>query len=683
MQFFLENVFFQLQELSSPDPSRRIGVVHSRDTEILTPKLPETIRISAFCLDDNRGRPEERFDAIFYLHAFPSGITKEELLKTLAAFLKPGGLLYLDMTHGVWKAMVDPVARLLELFGVRTPKDAQQIFMDFAQTHSMQQHEAFQAAQETLQKSPLRFTQLYLTDDDIRMNYQEIIDGWPASGFFFERWLDPSVWETPPVQEPSLLADWKRLTPPDRIALIEQTVSPRLQAWFRYRPESRRDTTPQQKPVLKFPVPEPPETKIQDDTSERVASLYNVNPYPSVRQFNVFEDNIHYVNLLTGRCFKDPLPENLRILVAGCGTIQGAVTARSFPGAQVLAIDISDQSLAIARQLARDLHVTNIEFRKVDLNQLEKMEGFFDLIISTGVLHHLKSPHKALQNLVQRLSPGGVMHLMVYNTELRRHAQSAQHLTLRFPWPEHEKVDRAMLLFRELSGKNGFFQPYARQALELGQIDRAAFADTFLHPQEVSFTIPELYDWLDQAALQPSGFIRPYEWTLNDLVSSREVLEKFRRMPEKNRHEAVNLLTPPWMEFFAERKGRPKVHTLVEENPEILLQTIPRKRSVRLFEYVQEGRKLQSTDLQPSFQNEPGQEDSVRFYFGYPHIFTVAHRIAKDFYDLIDGEKSIQTIAEIAGGKYGLGFNQVKPFALDMFRRFLFRQQMVLLNPAA
>lgn len=99
-------------------------------------------------------------------------------------------------------------------------------------------------------------------------------------------------------------------------------------------------------------------------------------------------------------------PDAQTILEIGCG--EGAGTsrlARSFPDANILAIDISDRlgRLYAGRSAA-------VEFRQVTVEQLAReMPGRFDLIVMCDVLHHIpadlrKSVLAATRDL---MAPGG------------------------------------------------------------------------------------------------------------------------------------------------------------------------------------------------------------------------------------------------------------------------------------
>src|SRR5262249_32730543 len=103
-----------------------------------------------------------------------------------------------------------------------------------------------------------------------------------------------------------------------------------------------------------------------------------------------------------------------RILVAGCGTSQGATIALREPDSEVTAIDISETSLAHLRHLQGRHDVRNLTIQQLPIERVQDLKQRFDLIVCTGVLHHLREPDRGLRALRDVLNPGGAMHVMVY-----------------------------------------------------------------------------------------------------------------------------------------------------------------------------------------------------------------------------------------------------------------------------
>src|SRR6478752_8184753 len=86
----------------------------------------------------------------------------------------------------------------------------------------------------------------------------------------------------------------------------------------------------------------------------------------------------------------------LKILVAGCGTLQAAYAAYMNPDDAVVGIDLSETSLAHERYLQERHGLDNLKLFKGDLLEVGSLGETFDVILSTGVLHHLADPGAGL-----------------------------------------------------------------------------------------------------------------------------------------------------------------------------------------------------------------------------------------------------------------------------------------------
>jgi SAM-dependent methyltransferase len=94
-----------------------------------------------------------------------------------------------------------------------------------------------------------------------------------------------------------------------------------------------------------------------------------------------------------------------RVLEAGCGVgAQTSHLASRSPGARIVSVDHSEESLALAR--AR-VHAPGVEWRQADLYELPFAEASFDHVFVCFVLEHLKDPARVLAELRRVLRPGG------------------------------------------------------------------------------------------------------------------------------------------------------------------------------------------------------------------------------------------------------------------------------------
>lgn len=167
-------------------------------------------------------------------------------------------------------------------------------------------------------------------------------------------------------------------------------------------------------------------TAIHDEISIRVQNQYEENPYP--RWANVTTvikpKNIDvYISEKLPNISFDHYGKSgdIDILVAGCGTGQHPIeTAQGFLGAKVLAVDLSLSSLAYAKRKTQQLGLNTIEYAHADLTELGSIERRFDIIESSGVLHHLADPWDGWRTLLNLLHPGGFMQLGLYSKCARR-----------------------------------------------------------------------------------------------------------------------------------------------------------------------------------------------------------------------------------------------------------------------
>jgi SAM-dependent methyltransferase len=103
-------------------------------------------------------------------------------------------------------------------------------------------------------------------------------------------------------------------------------------------------------------------------------------------------------------------PAGSHVLEAGCGVGAQTVTlAKNSPDALITSIDISEASVAEARQKVTRAGFTNVQFQQGDIFSLPYKPDSFDHIFVCFVLEHLTKPIMALQALKDYLRPGGTI----------------------------------------------------------------------------------------------------------------------------------------------------------------------------------------------------------------------------------------------------------------------------------
>jgi SAM-dependent methyltransferase len=247
-------------------------------------------------------------------------------------------------------------------------------------------------------------------------------------------------------------------------------------------------------------------TSVENEVSRKVRQQYEENPYPRWVKAEPPGQPLSLDQYLRRRlpsasfqCSGSRAPE---ILIAGCGTGQHAVeTAQRFAGANVLALDLSMASLTYAARKTRELGRSNIEYCHADLLELGSLERRFDLIESSGVLHHLGDPLTGWRVLLSLLRPAGLMTVGLYSEIARTHIVRARAFIADQGYgstAEDIRRCRQALFdrgseFEHVTASGDFFST-------------STCRDLLFHVQEHRFTIPQIADFITQNDLAFLGF---------------------------------------------------------------------------------------------------------------------------------------------------------------------------------
>lgn len=106
-----------------------------------------------------------------------------------------------------------------------------------------------------------------------------------------------------------------------------------------------------------------------------------------------------------------------KVLEIGCGIGTDTMNfARA--GAEVTAVDLSEESLKVARRRAGVMGLEDrITFYQADGEELSEIVPVdeYDLVYSFGVIHHTPDPGNVLDQARRYLKPGGTLKIMVYH----------------------------------------------------------------------------------------------------------------------------------------------------------------------------------------------------------------------------------------------------------------------------
>jgi tetratricopeptide (TPR) repeat protein/2-polyprenyl-3-methyl-5-hydroxy-6-metoxy-1,4-benzoquinol methylase len=247
-------------------------------------------------------------------------------------------------------------------------------------------------------------------------------------------------------------------------------------------------------------------TAIEDEVSRQVRRQYEENPYPRWEKTEPPAQPFLFDQYLRRRMpaavFRNLDKPRIDILIAGCGTGQHAIeTAQRFAGADVLAVDLSVTSLAYAKRKALALGLAQIEYGQADILKLASLGRAFDLVESSGVLHHLADPFAGWRALLALLRPGGFMAIGLYSEIARADIVAARAFIAERGYPstaEGIRQCRQDILdngarFKSVIGSGDFFST-------------SNCRDLLFHVQEHRLTIPQIAHFVADHGLAFVGF---------------------------------------------------------------------------------------------------------------------------------------------------------------------------------
>jgi tetratricopeptide (TPR) repeat protein/SAM-dependent methyltransferase len=186
--------------------------------------------------------------------------------------------------------------------------------------------------------------------------------------------------------------------------------------------------------VAKVAATIPRFTSIEDEVSQSVARQYEENPYP---RWSTLQP-VKMKPVPVGAYLRERFPavpvrlnkgETCEYLIAGCGTGQhAALVARIYSGVRVTAVDLSRASLGYAKYQSDKLGLTGISYGQADIMALGGLDRSFDVIDSSGVLHHMASPEAGWRVLLGLLQPTGCMRIALYSEIARRHVVAVRRM---------------------------------------------------------------------------------------------------------------------------------------------------------------------------------------------------------------------------------------------------------------
>lgn len=320
--------------------------------------------------------------------------------------------------------------------------------------------------------------------------------------------------------------------------------------------------------------------------SAAVAKLYDTYPFPPEPILDEPPPGYNWrwnwqtaYHFCTGR---KPDRSDIRILDAGCGSGVGTeYLVHLNPQAQVVGIDLSAGTLAVAQERCQRSGADRVEFHQLSLFDADQLPGEFDLINCVGVLHHTSDPVRGIQALARKLAPGGFLHIFVYGElgrweiHLMQQAIALLQGDRRGDYRDGVQVGRQ--IFAALPENNRLVKREKdRWSLENHRDE--CFADMYVHPQEIDYNIDTLFDLIDASGLEFVGFSNPKVWQLDRLLSKApDLIDRAQHLTERQRYRLIELLDPEMITHYEFFLAKPPFQRSDWSDDAALLSAIPER----------------------------------------------------------------------------------------------------------
>ena len=275
---------------------------------------------------------------------------------------------------------------------------------------------------------------------------------------------------------------------------------------------------------------------VKDRISIKVKKQYEENPYPRWRNLGLSIESKDIKQVIRDISLNVDLKKinfsnNPKILIAGCGTGQHAITTASkYKNSIIYALDLSVNSLAYAKRKSLDLDIKNIKFLQGDLLDLKLLNKKFDIIESVGVLHHMDNPEIGWEILKNNLKKDGLMLIGLYSDNARQNIAKIRDDIKKL---KIKTTKNNIINFRKdiLKSDNPDWNSLKNSP---DFYSLSGVRDLLFHVKEHRFTIPKLKKYLQKLKLNFIGF--------EDTI----VIEKFKK-DYKNPDDLYNL--DSWEKF--------------------------------------------------------------------------------------------------------------------------------------
>jgi len=284
----------------------------------------------------------------------------------------------------------------------------------------------------------------------------------------------------------------------------------------------------------------------EQSTSRLVQAQFDEFPYPNVPIEQTVTDNFAlFANSLTTAYYrrnrKVMKPEGKVMLNAGCGSgWETLVLATANPGATFVGVDISAESLKMARQRFEFHQIPDARFEVMDITDLRPLGEQFDFIACNDVLYLLDDPVAGLKGMRQVLKPDGIIRTNVHSLYQRQFIFNMQD-AMELLGVMDEPAAKAVPILREVMDAlhEGSFVKSHWQGDAIKTTN--GILANFLLRSDKGFTVPQVFEMLRQAGLEFISMVNWQQWKL-ERVLNKPVPYAMRQIKKLSQEELLHFI---------------------------------------------------------------------------------------------------------------------------------------------
>ncbi|MBD2103012.1 bifunctional 2-polyprenyl-6-hydroxyphenol methylase/3-demethylubiquinol 3-O-methyltransferase UbiG [Leptolyngbya sp. FACHB-261] len=315
---------------------------------------------------------------------------------------------------------------------------------------------------------------------------------------------------------------------------------------------------------------------------EKIRQQFEFSPYPKTPLEQSPKDNVNLLfihNLVTSFYLKDQRVVQTQgkfILDAGCGSgYKSLVLAVANPGATIIGIDLSEESVDLARKRLEYHGFDDLRFHALAIEDLPQLNVTFDYINCDEVLYLTPDPTTALKAMASVLRPGGILRTNLHSYYQRipyfRAQQIFKMMGLMDESPKDLEAEIVGDIMRALKGQ-------VRTKLETweaqheGEQGKASILMNYLLQGDKGYTVPEMFSALKAADLEFLSMVNWRSWEILELFQNPNELPMLLEMglPDltvEERLQLFDLLHPVHrlLDFWCAHPGQAQQPRLIQD----------------------------------------------------------------------------------------------------------------------